>query len=76
MNYIIVAQIALYVLCCLCIFAVMYEHCVYRKTIMQAVKELSMKLFLSPVAYFIFRTILIIILVYLIYSLIHNTSLF
>lgn len=66
----------LFVAVCLLVFTLMYDHCVYGKSIIASLKERLTQLFLSPILYFLFKVSVIVAIFYLVYALIHKGSLF
>lgn len=69
-------QTVLFVAACLLAFTLMYDHCVYGKPVMASLKERLARLLLSPVAFFLFMAAAAVTVLYLVYGLIHNGSLF
>lgn len=72
----IIFQILIYILACLFLFIIMYDHCVHKKTIVQSLKERALQFALNPLLWYILRAVLTIGIIYLIYSLLHGSTLF
>lgn len=69
-------NILLFLFACLLVFTLMYDHCVNGKEWLCSLKERSLQFFLSPFTYFLFKVIVIGGILYLVYALMHNSSLF
>ncbi len=68
--------IVLFLICCLLLFTVMYDHCVNNMGWSSALRKRAVLFFVSPISALLFKIFVILAILGLIYSLMHNTSLF
>ena len=57
-------------------YLVMYDRCIHKKGWWESVKDLTIGFFVSPLFICLFRIVATCSIFYLIYALMHNTSLF
>ena len=56
--------------CCVLLFVAMYDHCVYKRPFGESLKNRTLQLLLSPLLINVIVTVLVMAIVYIIYTLI------
>lgn len=69
-------NVVIYILACLFVFILIYDHCVLKKSFGTALKKRSLQVLLSPLFWQLVKLGIIVTIFYLIYSLMHDNSLF
>lgn len=75
MPFLQIIYLILFLLGCLLLFTVMYDHAVNNIAWSSAIKKRLILFFISPISAFFFKIFVIGAIVYLIYALMHNSSL-
>ena len=71
-----ILYIVLFLIGCLLLFTVMYDHCVNNMKWSSAFKNRVVLFFISPITAFFFKVFILVAIFYLIYAVMHNSSLF
>lgn len=71
-----IVKFAIHILVCLFIFILMYDHCVLKKSLGSSLKDRTLQIFLSPLLWQLVKLVLLVAIFYLIYTLMHDNSLF